>query len=135
MRIDLEDQNTPEIKKVIGKPFEKGHTLSVGIGRKGKEDKTISKQLMTVVEDKKAFKHKVQTVGLTRLWLIMENLPDLQFLQTMIAVMPYAIPKIASIEARDDKGNEIHNIDDAQQVHTITIKDMRTGQSTTILSE
>ena len=138
MRISIEEDQPPEVidkRKHLPHAFTKGNTASVGIGRKGLTDKTISKQLMHVVEDKRAFKQKFNTVGLTRLWLCLEQLPDNDYVRCAIAILPYMLPKMASVEVRDEEGNKIHNIDDAQQVHTITIKDMRTGQQTTILSE
>ena len=133
----LEDEEVKPVKQVPKQfqqyAFTVGNKAAVGIGRKGKQDKTVSKQLMTTIEDKKAFKHKVQTVGLTRLWLIMESMHDLDFARTMLAVLPYTMPKIASVEDRD--GKEIHDITDLQQMHTITIKDMRNNTSYNILAE
>lgn len=132
--VQIPIQESKQPKQLRPYAFQPGNTAGVGIGRKGKQVATIGKQLVNSVEDKKAFKHKFNTIGLTRLWLCMEHMHDFDFVKCAIAVLPYCMPKVASVEDRDT-GKEIHDITDLQQTHTITIRDMRTGMQTTIIDE
>lgn len=77
--------------------------------------------------DLKTFKKWIRTYGLGRLMDAMQEMEQLDFVRTMVLVLPYTLPKIVSTEEVNDDDKKRYQI-----AHSVTIKDMTTGTEKTI---
>jgi hypothetical protein len=126
-------EKKPIPKQFVGKTFQKGNELWKLKGTKPKQELTVYD--VQTMENMRTFRKFMQSYGISRVMELMKTLSPEEFFKTFILLAPYSLPKIASVEARDIEGKEVYDITDAQQVHTITIKDMRSNTTTTILDE
>lgn len=85
------------------------------------------------IKDRKHFKAWMMTEGLEKVMNEMAALEGKDYITVFLALVPYAMPKIAAVEHKT--GEETINLDKIQRTHTITIKDMRTGKSKVIRDE
>lgn len=100
--------------------FKPGNTASAN--RRGVQSATIQKMALGI-RDMRMFKHFMRTAGVERAINEMMALEGKDYLTAFIAMVPYALPKIASVEYKSD---DAVNIDEHQkQQHTVIIKDMR----------
>ena len=120
---------TDAIEIIKGKEYKPWHfkpgNKAASINKGQAKASTIKAQALTII-DRKQFKIWVNTYGLTRIMAIMETMNDTDFLKAIFQVMPYCLPKLASVQYRDEEDN-IHSIAGNLSNHTITIKDMNNG--------
>lgn len=100
--------------------------------RGGMQEGTAMKYAISI-KDKRMFRHWMSTAGLEKALMALQMLEGKDYLTAYLALAPYAMPKIASVEYKtsDDISTEIGGT----QTHTITIRDMRTGTSKVINDE
>lgn len=92
--------------------------------KEGPRQSTTMKYAISI-KDKRMFRNWMSTVGLERALTELQLLEGKDYLTAYLALAPYAMPKIASVEYKtsDDVSTEIGD----RQTHTITIRDMRSG--------
>jgi|SRR5882724_3536269 len=113
--------------------FKPGNTYTTN--RTGFKDE---KRIITKVnnaKDLKQMKLWCRTYGVTRVMMMMERMSDSDFFKAFVFIAPYCLPKIAAVENKSS--DDTHAIDSYQKdkVHTITVKDMRTGMRIEIPDE
>lgn len=77
----------------------------------------------------RSLKYAVCTAGVERFMQEMNLLEGKDFITAFLSIAPYCMPKIAAV---DFKSGETEAIPLEGRVHTITIKDFRTGVTTII---
>lgn len=113
--------------------FKPGNTLAKN--RLGtREDKPIITKVAKS-KDLRELRSWCRTYGVSRVMAMMETMSDSDFFKAFVFIAPYALPKIAAVENKSS--DDTHAIDSYQKdnVHTITVKDMRTGTRMEIADE
>lgn len=138
--MQIDDDQDEVIPEKVDKRKTMSHLFKAGNSEASKRKGIPNKQELTVykvqhMQDMKQFKKFMRSYGITRIMELMEQLDADSFIKAFFMLAPYALPKMASVEARDNDDRVIHDITELQHTHTITIKDMRSGTTSTIIDE
>lgn len=104
------------------KPGNKAHT-----GRQeGPRDSTIARKMWNI-KDRRMMKHFMSTVGVEKAMDILMDMDGKDYFAGFVALVPYFMPKIASVEFKSDDTHSIDEYQKKSKQSVVIIRNMSTG--------